>query len=118
MKSKAWALALGGIFVVCLALSLWLLLPGADASSAEIWSDGKLLYTLDLSDDQVRTVDSKYGTNVITVKNGKIAVTQADCPDGYCMDRGFCSSGVQIVCLPNRLVIKFVGEQAVDGVVG
>ena len=118
MKTKYWAILLGSLLALCLGLSLWLLLPGADASSAEIWSDGKLLYTLDLGTDQTKTVVSQRGTNVITVKDGKIAVTDADCPDGYCMDRGFCSGGAQIVCLPNRLVIKFIGEQAIDGVAG
>ena len=118
MKTKYWAILLGSLLTLCLGLSLWLLLPGADASAAEIWSDGKLLYTLDLRTDQTKTVVSQRGTNVITVKDGKIAVTDADCPDGYCMDRGFCSSGAQIVCLPNRLVIKFTGEQAIDGVAG
>ena len=51
-------------------------------------------------------------------KNGKIGVTDANCPDHYCMDRGMCSSGTQIVCLPNRLIIRFKGQQPVDSVVG
>ena len=34
------------------------------------------------------------------------------------MHRGFCSGGMQIVCLPNRLVIEFVAEQEIDGVIG
>lgn len=118
MKTKTWVLLLGSLLALCLGLSLWLLIPGADAARAEIWSDGELLDTVDLGTDQTKTVTSQYGTNVITVKDGKIAVTQADCPDGYCMDRGFCSSGVQIVCLPNRLVIRFIGEQKIDGVAG
>jgi len=58
------------------------------------------------------------GHNVVTVKDGRIAVTQANCPDHYCMDRGFCNSGSPIVCLPNRLVIEFSGEQEIDFVVG
>ena len=45
-------------------------------------------------------------------------LTEADCPDGYCMDRGFCSGGAQIVCLPNRLVISFLASEEVDFVVG
>ena len=61
---------------------------------------------------------SQNGTNTVTVRDGKVAVTQADCPDHYCMDRGWCDSGTPIVCLPNRLVLKFVGKQTVDGAVG
>ena len=118
MKTKIWIIAIALLLVVSIGLSVWLLLPGEGMERAEIWSDGKLLFTVDLRMDQEKTVSTQYGTNVITVKDGKIAVTQADCPDHYCMNRGFCDSGVQIVCLPNRLVIRFVGEQEVDGVVG
>ena len=49
---------------------------------------------------------------------GKIAVTEATCPDHYCMKRGFCASGMDIVCLPNKLVIHFIGEQTVDAAAG
>lgn len=109
---------IGGMLAVCLALSFWLLRPGEGATHAEIWSEGKLKYTLPLSVDSQVTVQSSLGTNVVTVKDGRIAVTEADCPDHYCMARGFCAGGAQIVCLPNRLVIKFTGGQEIDGVVG
>ena len=118
MKTKFWIGLIAALLAVCIGLSLWLLWPGGDAAYAEVWSDGKLLHTLDLSVDRVLTVQTDRGTNVITVKDGKIAVTQADCPDHYCMDRGFCAGGTQIVCLPNRLVIRFTGEQELDGVAG
>ena len=118
MKTKLWIGLLAVLLVLCLGLSIMLLWPQGDAAAVEIWSDGALEQTLSLTVDQTVTVESANGVNVITVENGKVAVTQADCPDGYCMDRGFCSGGAQIVCLPNRLVLKFVGEKSVDGVAG
>ena len=118
MKSKSWMLILAAVLVLSVALSVVLLMPQEDASRAEIWSDGVLVETVDLSVDRVLTVEGKNGTNVVTVSGGRIAVTEADCPDHHCMARGYCSGGAQIVCLPNRLVIKFLGKQAVDGVVG
>ena len=117
MKTKYWLLVIGGFLLICMALSA-LLLRGGQADFAEIYSDGQLLYTLDLRIDQERTVQSKYGINVITVQGGSVAVTHADCPDGYCMKRGFCSGGTEIVCLPNRLVIRFGGEQEIDAAAG
>lgn len=118
MKTVYWVILLCALLVVSLGLSLWLLLPGEEASAAEVWSDGKLVYTLDLQTDQVKTVESENGVNVIRIENGRIAVTEADCPDGYCIARGYCNSGAHIVCLPNRLVIKFTGKQTLDGVSG
>ena len=118
MKTKFWIAIFAVLILLCGGLSLLLLLPGEEASFVEVRSEGKLLYTLPLSVDQELTVTSETGTNVITIRDGKVAVTQADCPDGYCMERGFCSSGAQIVCLPNRLVLHFVGQTDVDFVVG
>ena len=118
MKTRTWILLLAGLMAVCLGLSAFLLRP-READLAEISSQGKVLKTVDLHLDQEFTVTTpEGGSNVITVRDGKIAVTQANCPDHYCMDRGFCSSGAQIVCLPNRLVIRFVGVQEIDAVVG
>ena len=118
MKTKVWIGIFVAVLAVCVGLSVLFLLPGQEASYVEIRSEGKLLYTLPLSVDQQLTVTSENGTNVVTVRDGKVAVTEADCPDGYCMDRGFCSGGAQIVCLPNRLVLHFVGQTDVDFVVG
>lgn len=117
MKTKVWILGLAVVLALCVALSAWVLRPGQQALWAEIWSDGRLVETVSLLTDRVLTVESDYGSNVITVRDGKIAVTQADCPDGYCMAWGYCDRGVDIVCLPNRMVIRFVAEQDVDGVV-
>ena len=118
MKSRFWILLLAALLVVCLTLSLWLLLSRQDAAAVRVISEGKVLYQLPLSVDTMVTVQTSRGRNVVTVKNGKVAVTEADCPDGYCMERGFCSGGSQIVCLPNHLIIRFVGAQAVDSVAG
>lgn len=118
MKTKTWIIILAAVLVLCAGLSALLLLPSGQAGQAEIWSDGKLLYVLELSVDQELTVESTNGSNTVTVKDGAIAVTEADCPDHYCMHRGFCSSGAQIVCLPNRLVIKFIAQQEIDAAVG
>ena len=117
MKTKYWLLLLGALLMLCLGLSL-LTLAGAPAARAEIVSGGKVVRIVELSVDQEFTVVSETGYNVITVKDGKIAVTEANCPDHYCMRRGFCNSGSQIVCLPNRLVIRFVAESKLDGVSG
>ena len=117
MKSKYWIILLASLLLVCLGLSLFSL-GGEDASRAQITSGGRLIRTVDLNLDQTFTVETENGYNVVTVKGGKIAVTEASCPDHYCMARGFCSRGAQIVCLPNKLVIEFLGEAEIDGIVG
>ena len=119
MKTKTWILLLSILLLLCLGFSAWLFRPQDAAAYAEITSQGQLIKTVDLSVDQEFTVTTPDGgVNTVTVRDGKIAVTEANCPDHYCINRGFCSSGTQIVCLPNRLVIQFTGEQAIDAVIG
>lgn len=119
MKTRTWILILSAMLAACLGLSIFLLQPRKAASYAEITSQGSVVKTVDLRTDQQFTVTTPQGgSNVITVREGKIAVTDANCPDHYCMDRGLCGGGAQIVCLPNRLVIRFLGEQEIDAVAG
>ena len=118
MKTRTWiillcALLLGSV-LACIPL-----LSSAPARRAKITSDGEIISIVDLAVDQQFTVESSSGgSNTVTVKDGAIAVTEADCPDHYCMHRGFCDGGTQIVCLPNRLVISFLDEAEVDFVAG
>ena len=118
MNSKYWLLIFVLLVIICGVLSICLFLPGKAAETAEIWSDGVLVKRVSLQTDQTFTVVGENGTTVVTVSAGKISVSDADCPDHYCMQRGFCNSGAQIVCLPNRLVIKFADSGPVDGAVG
>ena len=114
MKTKNWIILFALIGAVCILFSLPLFRQ-EQARFAKITSKGETVKTVDLMIDQEFTVDGK---NTITVKDGKIAVTWASCPDHYCMKRGFCAGGTDIVCLPNRLVIEFLGEQEVDAAIG
>ena len=114
MKTKYWIVIFAAVAVVCAVLSLPLLRQ-EQAAYARITSGGEEVKVVDLAIDQEFTVGGK---NTVTVKDGAIAVTWADCPDQYCARRGFCTGGSDIVCLPNRLVIELLGEQTVDAAVG
>ena len=117
MKNKYWIMIFGAVFALCLALAL---LPSQDAPAALAQIKyGSKTTTVDLAVDQEMVFEAEDGSyNAVTVKDGKIAVTEANCPDQYCVRQGFCSGGEQIVCLPHKLVISFVGESEIDGFVG
>lgn len=116
VKTKFWILLTALIVVICLTLTLFLYRSGEAAKTVTVISEGKVLYTLSLSVDQTVEIKSERGTNTVTIQDGKVAVTQADCPDGHCMARGFCDRGAQIVCLPNRLVLQFSNDPTIDGI--
>ena len=119
MKTRYWIALLAAIALICAGISIPLLIPGEDAVYAQIISDGQVMQVVDLNTDrEIRITTNRGGSNTVTVRDGKIGVTEATCPDHYCMDRGMCSSGAQIVCLPNRLTIRFLGDQEVDSIAG
>ena len=119
MKTKTWILIFALLLIVCLGAGFFFLMPGEASTHAEISSHGSVVKTVDLRINQEFTVESGSGSyNVITVKDGKIGVSEATCPDHYCMKRGFCNSGTEIVCLPNRMTIRFLGQQEIDAVIG
>ena len=117
MKNKYWIAIFAVLFVLCLAL-VFLPNNSAPAQTAQVVSDGKVIRILNLNMPQEFTVEVAGGYNTVTVRDGKVAVTAADCPDQYCVRQGFCNSGKQIVCLPHKLVISFLGESEIDGAVG
>ncbi|MCD7859789.1 MAG: NusG domain II-containing protein [Firmicutes bacterium] len=115
-RSGRFALALLALFLLLLGTGLYLLRPTA-AAQVEIWSEGEKIATFSLYDDQTFTVETAAGSNTISISGGKIAVLEASCPDGYCIRRGWCSGGSPIICLPNRLEIRFLAA-GLDGVTG
>lgn len=117
---KGDLLAIG--LVVLLAIAVLLCFFPKDkgqASTAEIYLNGKLIKTVDLTKDQTFTVSDRY-TNEITVKDGEIFVADADCPGEDCVHSGKISTlGRILVCLPNGLEIRITSAKAdVDFVVG
>lgn len=117
-KGDIAAIALIALLAV-LIFVLFLPKGRPSARYAEIYQDGELLQRVSLLVEQELVVTRKY-TNIITVCDGKIAVTRSDCPGEDCVSCGWQGgAGRSIVCLPNGLEIRVVAENAdVDFVVG
>ena len=118
MKTRYWILILGALALVLAGICVWQFFGGARAATAEILVDGEVVKTVDLSVDQRFTVECPAGYNVVTVQDGAIAVTEADCRGNDCVQTGPRRSGPPIVCLPHRLVIRFVEPSGLDGIAG
>ena len=84
--------------------------PSESLSRAEISADGTTVMELDLSEDQVLTVDGAGGGyNRIQVRDGAVSVLEASCPDKVCVHTGTVRyPGETIVCLPNRMIITVI----------
>ncbi len=118
MKTKYWVILFAIILAVCVACCM-LFFRNDNQMMAEISSDGEVIDTVDLRRDQEFLLESANGgTNLVVVENGTIRVKEASCPDQVCVSRGACSGGTPVVCLPNRLVITFLGSSDLDVTTG
>ncbi len=60
---------------------------------------------------EIKTGENDENINVVVIKNGKVYVTEANCPDGICEEyRPISYIGQTIICLPHKVVIEIVGE--------
>ncbi len=78
---------------------------------ADIYQDGELLISIPLDGSAAPRRFTVTGTdgcvNEIEVRSDSIGIISADCPDKLCVHQGFINStGLPIVCLPNKLVIQ------------
>lgn len=98
--------------VVLLAAVIFILFLPSDSQGAcaQVYQNGRLLHTLSLNQDRELAVTGDYCCTV-TVKDGAVAVTESDCPGEDCVHSGWIRSpGRSIVCLPNALEIRVVGQ--------
>lgn len=78
---------------------------------AQLRVNNKLVKNFELNKDQVYTYFDKSDDdrNKIEVRDGQIAIVDANCDDQICVRKGFISkTGQTIVCLPHRLVIEIM----------
>ena len=85
---------------------------------AEITVAGKLYKTVHLSahaGEEIIEVKTKLGTNIIKVKDNKIGIIEADCPDKVCMNPEYIEkAGQSLVCLPHKVMIEIKGKAEDD----
>ena len=90
-----------------------------DGSYAVIKVDGNVIKTLDLNSGETTIEVNGYqgGVNKVVINDGKVSMTEADCPDELCVKTGKISRvGETIVCLPHRVVVEIKGSQDDDSI--
>ncbi|WP_293971196.1 NusG domain II-containing protein [uncultured Ruminococcus sp.] len=114
MTNRIWIVVFSFVAVLCLALWLFISSVSSQSMIVGIYKDGSLVEKIDLNvvtGEREITLSGEYGDNVILVSNGHIKMKSADCPDKLCVNHGeLKSSSSPIVCLPNKVVIKFEGS--------
>lgn len=109
-NTKLWIAAASVIFASAVIWCIFIMnKPQSDIVT--ITQDGQMLYMLDLSKEKDRCITVQYDgrENVIEIKDGRIRILEAGCPDHTCINTGWLED-VPIVCLPNKLVIEFADK--------
>ena len=122
MKIRRMDLVLA-LAVLAAALVLFLLLRPADSPGgwAVVTVDGVETGRYSLREDRTVRIGGETGYNILEIRDGAAAVTQADCGDHTCVRTGAISrSGQSIICLPHKVVVRIEGaaEADVDAVLG
>lgn len=85
----------------------------ADTATVVIRDGEQNVYELPLNQNTTKTVTTDLGTNLIEIKDGRVHVEEADCPNQDCVHQGWVdAAGEQIVCLPHKLTVDIVDESA------
>ena len=114
MTNRIWIVVFSFVALLCLGVWLFISKVSSPSKVVGIYQEGSLVEKIDLNSvtgEREITLSGDFGDNVILVSNGRIEMKSADCPDKICVEHGeLKSSSSPIVCLPNKVVIKFEGS--------
>ena len=107
MKTRWMVLIL---VLICLGAGAFLLLRPKGTLRAEIWLDGVLVETVDLT-CLTEPREIRVGEHVaVLAEPGRVRIEHSDCPDKLCEKMGWSSSPAKpLICLPNRVTVAVTG---------
>ena len=103
-KKKDAVLILTVLLIAGAAFGVHEFAGGDGADTVTVKVDGKVTGTYPLAKDQKIRING--GTNILTIKNGKAKMTDADCPD-----QAASKNHESIICLPNKVVVEVDGSE-------
>ena len=109
MKKADWII-IGTVIVIVGILCLFLYGPNAHTGDyVQIEIDGQISEVCSLSEDAEKIIDTENGSNTLVIQDGKVFISDADCPDKICVHHQPISrNGESIICLPHRVVVTVV----------
>ena len=113
-----WIIVFAVFCTACIGI-MFLRNNAKSGSVAQIKQGNTVIKTVDLSkiDEpyEEKIEDGHGGYNIIRFENGRVAVTDANCPDKVCIHQGTIREGdiVPVTCLPNRLSLQIISEKSI-----
>ena len=111
MKNRIWVIIFSVVILICVAIYIVGFGSANETDVVGIYSNSKLVEKIDLSkldSERKITISGENGNNVILAQKNSIKMISAECPDKVCVDHGeLKKGGAPIICLPNKLVIRW-----------
>ncbi|MBO4278203.1 MAG: NusG domain II-containing protein [bacterium] len=100
------------LIAVILAVAVVLLIVtgshGTEGSYVSVMLQNDEIARYSLSNDGIYAING--GTNTIEIKDGKVRMIEAQCPNHLCVHQGWIGlEGQSIVCLPNKVTVSVCG---------
>ena len=116
-KTDFLAIAIVAVIAILVSVVFWTSIGDEEGSMVSLYQDGTLIQEIPLDSDTEFVIEGAY-ENVVTIRDGKAAITKSDCPGSDCVHSGWIyEAGRSIVCLPNRVELRIEGASEVDFVV-
>lgn len=120
MKIKNIKLFKGDLLIIALiivfsVIIFILMLPKTySENTLEIYLDGQLIDSVILEEGVYTTIEiDETAHNTIEIDGTKVRIINSTCYDHVCENTGYISmAGEIIVCMPNKLLLKIVGDDS------
>ncbi len=109
MKKKD-IIVIAALLVICAVGYFVMNMMQGEVNSAEIYFKNEVVETIDLSKNEIYTLEGSYGSFSLEVLDGKYRATNVECPNHDCEKVGWVTIGSskQIVCVPNEIYVMQV----------
>lgn len=102
--------------IICISFSMYFLTTrktnNIKNKAVQITINGQVYQTIDLNNNtKTIYINSEFGHNVIKLDKGIVFMFESDCNDQICVKMGKIKDvGDNIICLPNRLLVKIISN--------
>lgn len=115
---KLFVIIIAIVAVVCIILSYSMFAKKSDTISQDIiiyYGNQEITEAngqkIDINKDMTFTIgDVDFGYNIIEIKDKKVRIIEADCPEQVCVKHGELRADIDndmIICAPHRIIIKY-----------
>ncbi len=100
---KGDIIIISAVLILAVIIALFYFFSRDNGITVMVSKDNEVIYSVPLNEDTVIDIE----TNIITIKDGKVFVSEAKCKNQICVKhKPITEKGEVIACLPNKVIIE------------